>query len=171
MDVWKGLGQLNKKWYCLESNLEGGNRKMKIEEKKVLTAPCGLDCFNCELYDSNLTDEFATLIHQKYGVPKEAIPCRGCRIQNGEHYHIPDGCATLDCVKEKGVDLCSDCVDFPCQLLGPIADGASIYPHNMKVYNLCRIKTGGIENWIHEAGQIRQKYFKGKFIVGKGQSD
>jgi hypothetical protein len=30
----------------------------------------------------------------------------------------------------------------------------------------------GLERWIEEeAGQIREKYFTGKFIVGKGQAD
>ena len=142
-----------------------------MDDKKALTAPCGLDCFNCEIYEANLTDDFAELIHQKLGVSKEEIPCEGCREQDGNHYHLPEGCATLKCVKEKGVKLCCDCQEFPCALLAPMADGAAMYPHNMKVYNLCRIKTIGIEKWIKEAGQIRKKYFKGKFVVGKGQAD
>ncbi len=144
-----------------------------MKDKKALTAPCGLDCFNCELYEDNLTDEFAELIHTKLGVQNEEIPCKGCRQQDGNHYHLPtEGCATLNCVKVKGVELCCDCDDFPCVLLAPTADKAAQYPHNMKVYNLCRIKKLGLESWIeHEAGQIRNKYFKGQFVVGKGQSD
>jgi len=143
-----------------------------MEKKKSLTAPCGLDCFNCELYEDNLTPQFAELIHTKMGVPKEAIPCQGCRKQDGVHFHLTAGCATLDCVKAKGVDLCCDCGDFPCALLAPVADQAARYPHNMKVYNLCRIQKDGLENWIaNEAGSIRKKYFTGKFVVGRGQAD
>ena len=142
-----------------------------MKDKIALTAPCGLDCFNCEIYEENLTDKFAEFIHNKVGVSKEKIPCKGCRVQDGKHYHLPDGCATLNCVKEKGVELCSDCKEFPCALLAPTADGAAVYPHNMKVYNLCRIKAIGIEQWIEEASQIRKKYFTGKFVVGKGQID
>jgi hypothetical protein len=41
----------------------------------------------------------------------------------------------------------------------------------MKMYNLCRIKKVGLDPWIEEAGEIRKKYFKGKFVVGKGQVD
>jgi len=68
--------------------------------------------------------------------------------------------------------MCCDCDDFPCPLLAPTADKAAQFPHNMKVYNLCRIKKVGIERWIEEeAGEIRNKYFKGKFMVGRGQSD
>ena len=142
-----------------------------MKDKKALTAPCGLDCFNCEIYEKNLTNDFAELIHKKLGVSKEEIPCRGCRKQDGKHYHLLDGCATLNCVKNKGVELCCYCNEFPCALLAPTADAAALYPHNMKVYNLCRIKNIGIERWIEEAGQIRKKYFTGKFVVGKGQAD
>jgi hypothetical protein len=141
-------------------------------DKTSLAAPCGLDCFNCEIYEANLTDEFAAFIHQKLGVSKEEIPCRGCRQQDGVHYHLPsEGCATLDCVKARGVEFCCDCGEFPCTFLAPVADGAAKYPHNMKIYNLCRIKKIGLEAWIAEAGQIRKGYFGGRFIVGRGQAD
>ena len=140
-----------------------------MTNKKELTAPCGLDCFNCELYEENLNEQMAQFMHEKTGVPREAISCKGCRAQDGKHFHIPDGCTTLNCVKEKGVDFCSDCGDFPCAMLAPLADGADRFPHNFKLYNLCRIKKVGIDAWIEESFDIRRKYFKEKFIVGKGQ--
>ncbi len=148
------------------------NKGKVMEDKKALTAPCGLDCFNCGLYKDNLTPELTETIHENTGTPIEDIPCLGCRIQDGKHYHLPEeGCATLDCVKAKGVDLCCDCNEFPCDLLAPTADGAATYPHNMKVYNLCRIKNKGLDSWIKEAGQIRKRYYTGAFVVGKGQSE
>ncbi|MCX6000566.1 MAG: DUF3795 domain-containing protein [Chloroflexi bacterium] len=144
-----------------------------MKNKRELVAPCGLDCFNCELYEGNLTNEVAELIHRKIGAAKEEIPCKGCRQQDAKHYHLPpEGCATLSCVKARIVMLCCDCSDFPCVLLAPVADQASKYPHNMKLYNLCRIKKIGIDRWTEEeAGPVRKKYFTGKFVVGKGQSD
>lgn len=144
-----------------------------MKREKALTAPCGLDCFNCELQEDNLASEFAEMIHNKMGVPKEEVACKGCRQQDGKHFHLPpEGCATLNCVKSRGVELCCDCTDFPCAFLAPTADQAARYPHNMKLYNLCRIKKIGLERWIEEeAGQIRKKYFTGKFVVGKGQAD
>lgn len=143
-----------------------------MKDKKGLTAPCGLDCFNCELYEDNLTTDFAEFIHSKIGIPKEDIVCKGCRQQDGKHYHIlSGGCATLNCIKLRRLELCCDCDDFPCALLAPIADKAAQYPHNLKLYNLCRIKKVGIDRWAEkEAGEIRQKYFKGTFVVGKGQA-
>lgn len=142
-----------------------------MTDKKSLTAPCGLDCFNCDIHESNLTDEFAEMIHVKMGVPKEEIACKGCRQQDGKHFHLPQGCATLDCVKAKNVEFCYECNDFPCPFLAPAADQAARYPHNMKTYNLCRIKKFGLDRWFQEAGQIRKKYFTGEFIIGKGQAD
>ncbi len=142
-----------------------------MDLKKDLTAPCGLDCFNCQIQEDNLTEDFARMMSEKFGVPVEAIACKGCRQQDGAHWHLPmEGCATLTCAKEKGVDLCCDCNDFPCGLLAPIAEGADRFPHNYKLYNLCRIKKNGIESWIEEAGEIRKKYFSEPFIVGKGQA-
>jgi len=70
------------------------------------------------------------------------------------------------------VQLFCDCNDFPCAFLAPMADLAGHYPHNIKLYNLCRIKKVGLDRWIEEeAGQIQKKYFTGKFIMGKGQAD
>jgi hypothetical protein len=143
-----------------------------MKDMRLLTAPCGLDCFNCEIHEDNLTEEFAELIHGNRGVPKEEIACKGCRRQDGKHFHLAaEGCATLNCAKGRGVVLCCDCGDFPCALLAPVAERADRYPHNMKVYNLCRIKKIGLDRWIEEeAGRTRRKYFMSKFVVGKGQA-
>ena len=65
------------------------------------------------------------------------------------------------------MDYCYECTDFPCQLLMPTQKGAQL-PHNMKVYNLCRMKLNGMDKWIEESGEIRKRYFEGKFLVGKG---
>ncbi len=143
-----------------------------MTDRKNLTAPCGLDCFNCELYAENLTTDFSELIQKVRGVPAQDVSCNGCRQQDGNHFHLADeGCATLDCVKAKGVDFCFECDSFPCALLAPIADGASRYPHNMKLYNLCRINRVGLAKWLEEAAGIREKYFNAKFVVGKGQGE
>ena len=49
----------------------------------------------------------------------------------------------------------------------PTQQGAQ-FPHNMKVYNLCRMKLLGIDKWIEEAAEIRTRYYTGNFVVGKG---
>jgi hypothetical protein len=46
-----------------------------MKDQKALISPCGLDCFNCEIYEDNLTNDLAELIHEKLRVPKQEIPC------------------------------------------------------------------------------------------------
>jgi len=142
-----------------------------MEPKNKPVAPCGLDCSGCELFTDNISEKLIEVIHRKMGVPPEAVPCRGCRTEDGRHFHLPDsGCKNLECAKSRQVSLCCDCDDFPCELIAPVADQADRYPHNIKLYNLCRIKKAGLEKWLNEeAGDIRKKYFKVRFVVGEGQ--
>jgi hypothetical protein len=136
---------------------------------RSLIAPCGIDCSICELYKENITDEFATAVAARIGKPKEELPCLGCRPGGGHCTAISESCATFECVSGKKVDFCFECDEFPCSKLQPMAAGADRLPHNIKLYNLCRIKLIGIEKWAaEESVQTKQKYFAGKFVIGKG---
>ncbi|HKI49328.1 MAG TPA: DUF3795 domain-containing protein, partial [Desulfobacteria bacterium] len=111
-----------------------------------MTAPCGLDCFNCTFFLAPENSEAMAQIEQwskEYNIPMEFMECRGCRPQNGK---IPTQmylngeshrCAAYECAKSKGHHLCGDCEDFPCDNLHPYADKADTLPHNIKVFNLC----------------------------------
>lgn len=78
----------------------------------------------------------------------------------------PCGLACFAC--EIHVDNITD--DFPCAKLAPLADGAERYPHNLKLYNLGRIESRGLEAWAKEAASIRKRYSEVGFVVGQGQS-
>ena len=137
-------------------------------DKKHLTAPCGLDCFNCPTYEGNITEEGKKFVADYLKIPVEEAPCKGCRDEKGNcKFALNNECATWNCVQEKGLNYCYECTDFPCVLLIPTQKGAH-FPHNMKVYNLCRMKLNGIDRWIEESAEIRKKYFDGKFLVGTG---
>lgn len=145
-----------------------GNQKDKKMNKTELTAPCGLDCFNCPSYEGNITEEYKTRISEFLKIPRDQTPCKGCRAQEGHcKFAIGENCATWDCVQKKGVTYCYECNDFPCNLLSPTLQGSE-FPHNMKVYNLCRMKLYGVDKWTEEAIGIRKRYYQGKFVVGKG---
>ena len=135
--------------------------------KTELTAPCGLDCFNCLSYEGNITEEHKNRTAEFLKIPVEETPCKGCRGENGKCKWANGQCATWDCALEKGVTYCYECADFPCKLLMPTLQGAQ-FPHNMKVYNLCRMRLVGIEKWIEESLEIRKRYYEGGFEVGKG---
>ena len=143
-----------------------------MDDLKLSTAVCGIDCFNCELYYTNIDNFFGTMSEERKnafvsrGFTKEKLLCKGCRISGCTM--IPDKCDTLECVKTKNIDFCFDCDDFPCSKLQPLAEGAERYPHNIKIYNLITIKNKGLEKWASESAEIREKYFKGKFKIGAG---
>ncbi len=139
-----------------------------MKTKRELTSPCGLDCFNCQVYSGNITEETKMFMAKHFHLTPEKVPCNGCREQKGCRLHW-ESCDTLDCVNAKGVEFCFECAEFPCAKLQPAADGAGKYPHNMKVYNLGRMKLVGVEQWTErEAAVIRQRYFKGTFVPGTG---
>lgn len=132
---------------------------------KKLTAPCGLDCFNCGVYAANITEATKMSLAAMTGKEPADIPCRGCRTSGCTFLTEP--CATLDCISQKGHEFCYECNDFPCDKFLPCRD-SSEKPHNMKLYNLCRIQRIGLEKWAQEAVQIRGKYYTGILVIGKG---
>ncbi|CCK81324.1 DUF3795 domain-containing protein [Desulfobacula toluolica] len=103
---------------------------------------------------------------EEYNVPVEIMLCKGCRNHDGkiplQKYIFGDShsCAAYECSKNKGLDFCGDCNEFPCDNLHPYADRATELPHNMKVFNLCLINKMGLENWAKsKASEVRETYF------------
>ena len=132
---------------------------------KQMTAPCGLDCFNCPLYLASENEELRTAISKNMGIPYEKAFCIGCRNENGTipFLNMTEPCNVYKCIEKKGIDFCCDCSDFPCDHLHPYADMASQRPHNTKVFNLCLIKRMGLEAWAEtRAKSVKDTYFKGK---------
>lgn len=139
---------------------------------KKIIAPCGIDCFNCEMFEDNVTEEFQLRLSALTKIPKEKISCKGCVDDNICLLLKIQGksCKTLDCVKEKGVDYCFQCDTFPCEYLMPLADGAEKFPQNIKLYNLCQMKKLGVDAWAEQAKDIRNTYFTKKIQIGEGGS-
>jgi len=46
-----------------------------------LVAPCGLYCRDCVLYKDNISDDLKDAMSNKYEVPLDEVPCRGCRTE------------------------------------------------------------------------------------------
>lgn len=129
-------------------------------------APCGIDCVNCEMFEKNnqtaVWERFAAAI----GKRAEEVACKGCRLQPGCTVH--EGCETLACVNGKQLEYCFECGEFPCARLMPMRDKADRAPHNMKVYNLCRIELLGEAGFLAEAALNRRKYYRGRLVIGAG---
>jgi len=134
-----------------------------------MTAPCGLDCFNCAFFLTPEDPDARSQIEQwsrEYDIPLEVMKCQGCRNHEGRipiHMHLfgeSHRCAAYECSKDKGHRFCGDCETFPCDQLHPYADKAGELPHNIKVFNLCLIHKMGVEKWAEsKALSVREVYF------------
>ena len=134
-----------------------------------MTAPCGLDCFNCHFYLAHESREAMGMVEKlsnEYNIPVEIMLCKGCRSHNGRiplQQHVfgaAHRCAAYECSREKGLRFCGDCDEFPCDHLHPYADKAGQLPHNIKVFNLCLIRKMGLEKWAaSKAAEVRNVYF------------
>ena len=140
---------------------------MSTEERLHLVAPCGIDCGNCALYmcrhDAGTMDRLIAR-----GIPKEKLPCEGCRSVAGDCPVIPEKCETYVCALQKDVEFCFECAEFPCSKLCPSADRADVLPHNLKIFNLCTIERAGVEGFVKASVDFERLYFKGKMKIGKG---
>ena len=134
-----------------------------------MTAPCGLDCFNCHFYLARKDKEAMGTVKklsEEFNIPVEIMLCKGCRSHNGRiplQKHVfgeAHRCAAYECSQGKGFEYCGDCDEFPCDNLHPYADKANDLPHNIKVFNLCLIKKMGLEEWAKtKASEVRKIYF------------
>jgi len=134
-----------------------------------MTAPCGLDCFNCHFYLARKDKEAMNMVEKlskEYDIPVDIMLCKGCRSHNGRiplQKHVfgdAHRCAAYECSQGKGFKYCGDCDEFPCDNLHPYADKAGALPHNIKVFNLCLIKKMGLEKWAKtKAFEVRKIYF------------
>lgn len=139
---------------------------MKTTDEKALVAPCGIPCGDCGAYKVKDDPSLREVLVRS--VKWNGVPCQGCR-QVGGNCQFTDGiCQTYACVVERGVEFCFECPEFPCGKLNPAADSANILPHNIKVFNLCYIKQHGLARFLEKVPEIKQKYFRGKMVIGKG---
>ena len=80
-------------------------------------------------------------------VRPEQARCDGCRGPLDLHWS-PD-CRMMLCAKEKGLQYCFQCQDFPCTSVNEFrSDG--IPHHERTIANSERMKEIGLEAWIAE---------------------
>ncbi|MEE4354849.1 MAG: DUF3795 domain-containing protein [Desulfococcaceae bacterium] len=133
-----------------------------------MTAPCGLDCFNCPVYLANENDKLRASVAKNLNIPFEQAACKGCRREQGTIpiLSMTEPCNVYKCIQKKNIEFCFDCPDFPCDHLHPYADKAGEVPHNTKVFNLCLIKKMGLESWAqNKAKTVKDTYFKEKWKI------
>jgi hypothetical protein len=151
-------------------------------DKQSLVAPCGIACFECNVYKAKENDEYKKRISMATGIDESKCVCGGCRSKNGKVFLVgknnvfPTGksvlkdeddiCNIYKCTNKRGIHNCSECNNFPCDKLQPYSDKAKLIPHNLKVFNLCQIRKLGLEKWINEKASITyRKYASDKMDI------
>ena len=88
-----------------------------MENKKNLAAPCGLYCGVCSVYIAHRDDnvKFKEKLTAVYGVGVDDIRCEGCLSDNPFVYCKV--CSIKSCTREKGLEGCHQCNDFPCKTI------------------------------------------------------
>jgi len=97
------------------------------EVKKELLAPCGLYCGVCKIYkahkdnDLEFKKEILSKLHD-YGVKSvDDIVCTGC-MSNGVVFDFCRTCRIKDCIKNKKIEGCYQCDEFPCKIINDWPD-------------------------------------------------
>lgn len=122
---------------------------MNFDVKKL--AYCGIYCYQCShvvAFETNnrehllampeKMDKYKNLSLSEYGT------CPGCKDAN-----LCGDCEIKDCASLKGIDCCSDCGSFPCEIIINFANDG-IPHHKWALENLKNIKLNGKVNWFEE---------------------
>ena len=108
---------------------------------------CGINCNACSIAmhgKTGITDEFAACLGS---VPKEDMVCSGCKSDNV--YYGCRICTLRPCAREKNVEHCIDCSDYPCRQYGRWQKAAKFLPHIHEAEtSLETIKHNGVEHWL-----------------------
>ena len=82
-----------------------------------LLAPCGLYCGVCGVYiahrDNN--EKFKERLTTVYGCTTEQVKCKGCL--SDDVFVYCNVCPIKTCTRDKGIEGCHKCDDFPCNFL------------------------------------------------------
>jgi hypothetical protein len=140
---------------------------MKKPNDITLIAPCGIYCGDCGAYRVKDDPSLGEAL-KKFKFNWDGVPCPGCRQAKGNCQFVEDTCETYACIDGRGHDFCFECSDFPCDMLNPAADRAAVLPHNLKVFNLSTIQHQGVTKFLERVVEIKQRYFRGAMVIGKG---
>jgi hypothetical protein len=121
-----------------------------------LDAYCGLYCGACEVINARTDHDKARVIEMfEAGVPNwhaspDDLHCSGCKTDD---VFINCGkCPIRPCAKDKGVEFCVECGEFPCQIYGFLMSAADNIPclKHLRaiVMNQEFIREKGVEPWL-----------------------
>lgn len=110
---------------------------------------CGLYCGACEILRANRENRVEE-VAKAWGMKPEDLICEGCKSE----VNCSDcrACEIKECAREKGVEFCFECSDYPCNFLTDLQKDD--HPHHAVILeNLNKIKSNGLDNWLAEQKQ------------------
>jgi hypothetical protein len=121
---------------------------IKNEVEFQLAGVCGLYCGNCSIFRAYNDNDLETLekIANAFNITIEKIKCQGCRVDEAGNWN--EDCGIRKCAKDKGLNFCFECEDYPCEIIQEFAE--SHRSHKVIIENAKRIKEAGWQTWIRE---------------------
>lgn len=123
--------------------------KKDVHADKTLAAVCGLFCPACTLYIGTMENEPHRLkaVSKVYQTASDEWACHGCRSDK-RSYFCKHKCKMVDCAREKGIDFCVECDEYPCDDLREFKEQR---PHRIELWeSQGRIKDVGWAKWYEE---------------------
>jgi hypothetical protein len=143
------------------------------EERERYVSFCGSYCRTCDWFSGKIRRTFQSALYmlEEYGFKKllegkvdiesfkEGLRIlantsidSGCKAEIAKNPE-EDRCEIRQCCSGKGLDLCCECPQFPCDLLE--SNSGVVKFHCIE--NLKEIKEKGIEHWIDRKLSIRRE--------------
>ena len=128
-------------------------------------AYCGLYCPSCLVYIASQEDPASLqVIADRMNKTMEETRCNGCRSEKLCSYCLT--CDLKPCAISKGIDFCSQCVEYPCSKLESFQGKM---PHRAELFeSLDYAKNHSVEKWeekmiqdysCQKCGKINAPYF------------
>ena len=115
---------------------------------KNLVSFCGLFCKACGVYIATQENDHTKLesIAKMLGQTVDDTRCDGCRTDRRSGHC--KSCSFIRCAKDRTIDFCGQCNDYPCEELKRFQ---SMAPHRNELWqSLERINHVGWEKWFVE---------------------
>lgn len=120
-----------------------------MEYNMELVPPCGLYCGVCAIRIATVddNDKFREKLAPIYGVKPEDLHCEGCRAPVDKVWMYCQACPIKACTGDRGYEGCSECGDFPCELIEnfPIPVGTKVIMRAVP-----RWREVGTATWVTE---------------------
>ncbi len=107
-------------------------------------------CGSCPVYRaSHDKDDKAILeISFKTRCTVDQVKCEGCGTSG--RFPLSTGCVYRKCARGRGLEVCSQCQEFPCDALKGF-DGEDMRKQAEAEKNARRMKEVGVDQWLEEA--------------------